>query len=65
MNALLGCNTAFAGVRGGPQPPVHCSAELGTNELVVCPAFVQDGEGEVDPNRPVIKPLHQQSLFGV
>ncbi|KAI7840464.1 hypothetical protein COHA_005766 [Chlorella ohadii] len=25
----------------------------------------KDGEGEVDPNRPVIKPLHQQSLFGV
>lgn len=29
------------------------------------PTWFQDGEGEVDPNRPVIKPLHQQSLFGV
>ncbi|KAL4423251.1 hypothetical protein ABPG77_000043 [Micractinium sp. CCAP 211/92] len=25
----------------------------------------KDAEGEVDPNRPVIKPVHQQSLFGV
>lgn len=27
--------------------------------------LLQDGEGEVDPNRPVIKPARQQSLFGV
>lgn len=26
---------------------------------------VQDVEGEVDPSRPVIKPVHQQSLFNV
>lgn len=25
----------------------------------------KDAEGDVDPNRPVIKPVHQQSLFGV
>lgn len=26
---------------------------------------LQDSEGDVDPNRPVIKPVNQQSLFGV
>ncbi len=26
---------------------------------------LQDAEGDVDHDRPVIKPAHQQSLFGV
>lgn len=41
------------------------SANLPSRSALLPGGCLQDGEGEVDPNRPVIKPVHQQSLFGV
>ncbi|PSC67895.1 methyltransferase [Micractinium conductrix] len=49
---------ALVEARYGRQP-----FELQLETKVYC--LEKDSEGDVDPNRPVIKPVNQQSLFGV